>query len=149
MPTDLDQRRARLIGRLITRLSMAYQRRLESEGSVSHALPPAQKSLLVHIEATGSRASTLAERVGISKQAVSKLVQELEAQGYVVRQPDETDGRATRICFTQQGRDLVQDTVSVFEALDLEAISVLGEEDAVALRKLLARWADHLDPKAF
>lgn len=149
MPENLDQRRARLIGRLITRLSMAYQRRLEAEGSVTHALPPAQKSLLVHIETTGSRASTLAERLGISKQAVSKLVQELETQGYVVRQPDETDRRATRICFTQQGRDLVRDTVSVFEALDREAIAVLGKDDAAALRELLARWADHLDPKAF
>ncbi|WP_282610204.1 MarR family winged helix-turn-helix transcriptional regulator [Pelagibius sp. Alg239-R121] len=149
MQENLDQRRSRLIGRLVTRLSMAYQRRLEERGNVSHNLPPAQKSLLVHIEAEGSRVTALAERLRISKQAVSKLVQELEAQGYVTRQPDETDGRAMRVCFTRRGRDLVQDTVSVFEALDQEAVKVLGKQDAAALRSLLERWAAHLDPKAF
>lgn len=145
----LDERRTRLIGRLVTRLTMAYQRRLESDGGVSHDLPPAQKSVLVHIEAEGSRAATLAERLGITKQAVSKLVQELEAQGYVTRQPDETDGRAMRVCYTPKGYALVEDTVSVFEELDRETVKVLGKQDAAVLRKLLERWAAHMDPKAF
>lgn len=148
VPT-LDERRTRLIGRLVTRLSMAYQRRLAADGGVSHDLPPAQKSVLVHIEADGSRVTTLAERLGISKQAISKLVQELEAQGYVTRRPDETDGRAMRVCYTSKGYALVEDTVSVFEELDRETDEVLGAKDAAVLRKLLECWAAHLDPKAF
>lgn len=146
---NLDARRSRLLGRLITRLALAYQRQLLERGHVEQDIPASQKALLIHVETGGSRASMLADRLEISKQAVSKLVQELEAKDYVERRPDASDGRAHRICFTARGRALVDDTVAVFEALDREAVEVLGERQAASLRRLLTRWAAHLDPKAF
>src|SRR4030095_11242930 len=60
----------------------------------------AHTRLLPHISPEGTR---LAERVGITKQAVGKLVDDLEAQGVVVREPDPDDGRALRVRYTDRG----------------------------------------------
>lgn len=149
MHADLDDRRSRLLGRLIARLGLAYQRRLGAAGKAAPAISPAHKAVLIHMAVAGNRTNTLAERLGISKQAVSKLIQGLEASGHVKREPDRTDGRASLILFTRRGRALVEDTVAVFEALDREAVEVLGERQAANLRRALERWAAHLDPQGF
>lgn len=46
----------------------------------------------------------LAERLGISVQAVSKTVKEMESLGYVARTPDANDRRAARLALTAKGR---------------------------------------------
>src|SRR5580692_5276463 len=42
----------------------------------------------------GVRPGTLAERAGISKQAMNQLLSSLESLGYIVRSSSETEGRA-------------------------------------------------------
>lgn len=56
-------------------------------------------SLLPFLDYEGTRISVLADRMGISKQAVQQLVDELEAMGGVHRIPDPTDGRAKLVKF--------------------------------------------------
>lgn len=51
----------------------------------------------------GIRLTELAARVGVTKQSMGALVDELEAAGYVARSPDPTDGRASVIGFTSRG----------------------------------------------
>ena len=51
----------------------------------------------------GSRLTDLAERAGLTKQAVGEAVAELERKGYVERVPDPEDGRAKIIKLTQRG----------------------------------------------
>src|SRR5262245_41908291 len=63
----------------------------------------AHTRLLPHISPEGIRLSDLAERVGISKQAIGQLVDELERQGVVAREPDPDDGRALRVRYTDRG----------------------------------------------
>src|SRR5919199_2989010 len=53
----------------------------------------------------GSRLTELAERSGITKQAVGEAVAELEQLGYVERVPDPSDGRAKIIRLTPRGLD--------------------------------------------
>jgi DNA-binding MarR family transcriptional regulator len=57
-------------------------------------MTPALASLMPLLDATGARATTLAQRAGITKQAISQLVRELEGRGYVEQAPDSTDTRA-------------------------------------------------------
>src|SRR5215471_3209929 len=51
-------------------------------------------ALLPHIDLGGTRVSDLAHRLGVSKQAVSELIDDLEAAGVVERLPDPDDARA-------------------------------------------------------
>ena len=46
-------------------------------------MTPAFASLIPLLDASGARPTALAARAGISKQAISQLVRELEKRGYV------------------------------------------------------------------
>jgi DNA-binding MarR family transcriptional regulator len=52
----------------------------------------------------GSRLTELAERAGLSRQAVGEIADDLERLGYVERVPDPSDGRAKLIRPTERGR---------------------------------------------
>ena len=56
-----------------------------------------------HLAVDGSRLTELAERAGMTKQAMGDLVSQCEAWGLVVREPDPHDGRARRVRFTAAG----------------------------------------------
>jgi DNA-binding MarR family transcriptional regulator len=51
----------------------------------------------------GDRLTSLAERAGMTKQAVGEVVSELESMGYAERVPDPSDGRAKIIQLTERG----------------------------------------------
>src|SRR3569832_2468376 len=52
----------------------------------------------------GVRPSVLAERVGMSKQAMNQLLRSLEGFGYIARSDAPDEGRARIIRFTERGR---------------------------------------------
>jgi DNA-binding MarR family transcriptional regulator len=56
-----------------------------------------------HLELQGSRLTDLAERAGMSKQAMGDLVDQCEAWGLVTREPDPRDARARLVQFTATG----------------------------------------------
>jgi DNA-binding MarR family transcriptional regulator len=56
-----------------------------------------------HLALDGSRLTVLAQRAGMSKQAMGKLVDQCLAWGLVAREPDARDARARRIRFTPAG----------------------------------------------
>jgi DNA-binding MarR family transcriptional regulator len=58
-----------------------------------------------HLALAGSRLTALAAAAGMSKQAMGDLVDQCEAWGLVLREPDPRDARARRIRFTPAGLD--------------------------------------------
>ena len=56
-----------------------------------------------HLELGGTRLGELAQRAGMSKQAMGDLVDQCEAWGLVTRAPDPRDARARIIQFTPTG----------------------------------------------
>lgn len=81
--------------------------------------------LFAFIDLAGTRATTISERAGISKQAVGVLIAELEAMDMVERVPDPQDGRARVVRFKERpGRTL------------LDGLAILGEVDAELEREL-------------
>jgi DNA-binding MarR family transcriptional regulator len=56
-----------------------------------------------HLELGGTRLVDLAQRAGMSKQAMGDLVDQCEAWGLVTREPDPRDARARLVCFTSAG----------------------------------------------
>ena len=56
-----------------------------------------------HLDLEGTRLTDLAQKAGMSKQAMGDLVDQCEAWGLVTREPDPRDARARRVCFTPTG----------------------------------------------
>jgi DNA-binding MarR family transcriptional regulator len=98
---------------------------------------PAQSVALVPLVAGGLHASDLADRLGVSRQAVAQAVAALERHGYVNRVPDPADARARIIELTPRGRHALQ--VMRSSAIDLENRwqQVLGQRRLADLRKTL------------
>ena len=106
---------------------------------------PAFSSLMPLLDATGARPSTLAQRAGITKQAISQLVRELEARGYVEQVPDSTDTRAKIVRLTKRGVALHAASAEVRLELQSVAIAKLGKLRVSRLRRDLIELAAALE----
>lgn len=84
-------------------------------------------SVFRFIEPEGSRLTALAERSGLTKQAIGEVVDELVRHGYVERTADPDDRRAKIIRLTERGRQG-----------QIAAARILGEIEE--------QWARHLGP---
>lgn len=94
-------------------------------------------TLFPHIDLEGTRISTLAERIGISKQAVSELVEELDEMGVVEKIRDPSDGRAKLVVFTKLGRMAILDGLELLQDLEADLAACLGRRKMLTLRKIL------------
>lgn len=109
-------------------------------------LTPSSAALLGRIPGQGVQAAVLAQLTGRSKQAVAKLIAELEEGGYVRRTPDPADRRGQLVLLTDRGDGVVAEGARVKARLAEEAIGLLGAEtmqrlhrDLDALAELLSR----------
>ena len=90
-------------------------------------------NVMAHVTFEGIRLTELAEKAGMTKQAMSELVIDLEQLGYLTRAPDPHDRRAKLIGFTDKGRAAVQAAMHAF----VEMESALGERSLRSLRRSL------------
>ena len=68
---------------------------------------PSFTGILAHIDTEGTRVSVIAQRMGVTRQAASQRLQEIEALGYIERVPDPGDGRAVIARHTAAGRRIL------------------------------------------
>lgn len=99
----------------------------------------AHAALYAHISLEGTRPTTLANKLGITPQAVAQLVGELESMGLVERVPDPKDGRARLVRFTRKGRQDILAGFRVFETIEDELRDELGGRDFDRLLALAKR----------
>jgi DNA-binding MarR family transcriptional regulator len=85
----------------------------------------------------GSRLTELAERSGLTKQAVGEVVSDLERLDYVERRPDERDGRAKIVCLTDRGRDGAQAAERIFADIEARWAEQVGRERMATVREVL------------
>jgi len=104
-------------------------------------------SLLPHIDLEGTRVSDLAARLGVTKQAVSQLVDELEEMEVVERVPDPDDARARRVRFTALGRAGLLDGLAILTALEKECAAGIGEVRMQGLRASLIALLEHVEAR--
>lgn len=102
--------------------------------------------LFPHVDLEGTRMSVLAERVGVSKQAIGQWVDELEGMGLLERVPDPDDGRAKLVRFARDGESLI-DGVKALIAIEREFAGVLGEERWQDLGESLATLIEDLEER--
>ncbi|GAA2617748.1 MarR family winged helix-turn-helix transcriptional regulator [Streptomyces axinellae] len=117
-------------------LVLSLHRLLRSlrRASPTGGLQPTQLIVLSQLtEAGPSRIGVIAERVPCSQPTATAVVAELESLGLVRREPDPTDGRATRVAVTEEGAGALRGVAyGEAEAL-LERLGSLPPQDAARL----------------
>jgi DNA-binding MarR family transcriptional regulator len=101
----------------------------------------ARGAVAAHLDPGGMSQSELVRRMGLTKQAVQQLLDSLEADGIIVREPDPSDGRARRIAYTACGLSAVKDAAKVKRAIERDYRSRLGNAAFDALRRALRKLA--------
>ncbi|MEV7925556.1 MarR family winged helix-turn-helix transcriptional regulator [Kitasatospora sp. NPDC088779] len=76
----------------------------------------------------GTTAVELGRRLGVSKQAAGKTIENLEQLGYVERGGDPADARRKVVRLTARGVDCLVRSARIFDELRAEWSATLGEE---------------------
>ena len=101
-----------------------------------------------NIDWTGTRLTDLAARAGMTRPSMVELVNDLERAGYLVRRPDEHDGRAKLICLTHDGRRVVAQALRAVRDIERIYAAEVGaarfDEACLTLQDLLRG-----EPKSF
>jgi DNA-binding MarR family transcriptional regulator len=84
----------------------------------------------------------LAKRARVSKQAMSKMVADLESHGFVDVTPDPHDSRAKIISISNKGVEFFEYFQSCNKLIEKKFITILGDEKTDKLRELLGELTE-------
>jgi DNA-binding MarR family transcriptional regulator len=114
-------------------VSLAFARKVEA-----HGVTVAEWVLMRHLfEVDALAPSRLAERMGMTRGAISKLSERLLAKKLVKRTDDRSDGRAHTLSLTLAGRVLVPKLAALADANDAEFFDHLTAKDRASLLRIL------------
>lgn len=99
--------------------------------------PFASASLLWLMDEGGTRSTVLAQRAGVTKQAMSQLVRLMEHQGYLEQVPDPSDTRAKVVRMTPGGEAVKSACVEVRDELNRQIAKLVGREQARSMEAQL------------
>ncbi len=136
-----------LIGALLRVPAQAIHRRLIKELNAAgfRELRVPHMAVLQFPGPDGVRPGTLAERAGMSKQAMNQLLGSLEDLGYIVRSDVPDEGRARIIHFTARGRAAYAKIHEILRDIEREWAAELGPRRFAQLKELLLRvWESPL-----
>ena len=94
--------------------------------------------VIQHVLAAPLSITALAERMGVTQQAASKAVADLERRNLVRREPDPDDARTKLLHLTEHARDAVEATRTLRKDLQEELLAEYGADRVEEARKLLA-----------
>ena len=128
-----------LIGAVLRVPSQAIHRRLirdlNTAGFGDLKLP--HMAVLQFPGPEGIRPTVLAERAGMSKQAMHQLLGTLETLGYVVRSPLAKESGARIVHFTERGHAAYAKIADILHDIEREWIAELGPKRFAQLKALL------------
>jgi DNA-binding MarR family transcriptional regulator len=126
-----------LFGRIVRRLMAAEGPLLADQG-----LSMWGYSVLSHLaQQPAANQVSLATAIGYDKSRLIPLLDELERQGLVVREPDPADRRHRRVRLTPAGEDKHAAARAAIRAMEDELLSELSTTEQRALIRMLSRLA--------
>ena len=130
-----------LIGALLRVPAQAIHRRIIKELNAAgfEELRVPHMAVLQFPGPDGVRPGTLAERAGMSKQAMNQLLRSLEDVGYITRSDAPDQGRGRIIRFTKRGRAAYSKVHDILRDIEREWTAELGPRQFAQLKALLSR----------
>ena len=136
-----------LIGALLRVPAQAIHRRIINELNAAgfEELRVPHMAVLQFPGPDGVRPGMLAERAGMSRQAMNQLLRSLEALGYLARSDAPDEGRARVVHLTKRGRAAWAKIHDILRDIEREWSSELGAKRFTELKELLLRvWESPL-----
>jgi DNA-binding MarR family transcriptional regulator len=136
-----------LIGALLRVPAQAIHRRIINELNAAgfDDLRVPHMAVLQFPGPDGVRPGVLAERAGMSKQAMNQLLRSLEGLGYIARSDSKDDGRTRVVRFTTRGRQAYSKIADILRDIEREWTAELGPKRFAELKALLVRvWESPL-----
>jgi DNA-binding MarR family transcriptional regulator len=124
-------------------LADELQRRLSTDGFPDTRF--ADGVIFQHLVTTPVTITTLADLLGVTQQAASKSVADLQARGYLTRRPDPTDARAKLVTLTPRGQAVIAAARKHRAAIEAELQTSLGADRTESARQLLLDVLHHLN----
>jgi DNA-binding MarR family transcriptional regulator len=153
-PTADDSWRLTHLGRLLGHAARRFDERVLGLMAHNIVVPLALSNLAArsqvsaahvhvtrHLALEGSRLTELAQRAGMSKQAMGDLVDQCEAWGLVTREPDPLDARARRVRFTPTGLAWLQAFKEAVAQAEAEFRAEVGHQVATVVMIGLEAYA--------
>ena len=146
-PRALPSAPQMLIGALLRVPAQAIHRRIINELNAAgfDDLRVPHMAVLQFPGPDGVRPGVLAERAGMSKQAMNQLLRSLEALGYIARSDAPDEGRARMVRLTRRGRAAYAKMHDILRDIERQWITELGPKQFADLKALLGRvWESPL-----
>lgn len=146
----VEQEKRVSVGQLLFRCARLFNEQalqLVRERAGLPGLRNAHTQLFPHIDWEGTRLTEIASRVGVSKQAVSQWVKELEAFGVLERVPDPEDRRARLVRFCSKGPNTLLAGLAVLQEMEDGIGEEVGRERMKALQSILVEVLDVLEAR--
>lgn len=83
--------------------------------------------------------SRIAERMGMTRGAITRLADRLIGKGLLLREASENDGRAQTLQLTAKAERLVPRLAALADRNDAESFELLTDEERAALRAMLEK----------
>jgi DNA-binding MarR family transcriptional regulator len=83
------------------------------------------------------RQTQIADRAGLTKQAIGQFLEELEKLNLIERVPDPADGRARLVQYTDNGRQFLNIADQIKSEIEDEYEAKLGSQKLKDLKKLI------------
>jgi len=139
----LQASRRQGIGRLLLLTRRDFLNRLaqKMKGEGNATVMQVRGRLIPYIDIDGTRSVDLARRVGVTKQAIGRLVRELEEEGLLTREADDADGRAFLVKFTGAGLEYLTRMHKCIAQIERDYERMVGAENMDVVREALVRIA--------
>ena len=105
-------------------------------------LPRNGAFILAGIDPSGGPRQDLPTGLGVSKQAVSQVIEALVNRGYLIRSPDPSDRRRISLELTGRGREIVEAVGRGVEDVDQRLLEQVSAGQYEAMRLVLATLAE-------
>ena len=105
-------------------------------------IQPGHQTVLRHLDEDGARPSELAAKAGITRQAVTKTLDDLERLGLVEREPDPADGRGVVVRYTPRGLAALKVARTRMNQLERRYASKIGADRWRTVRDALEALFD-------
>ena len=138
---QLDRSITALIFQVARNLGTAIDRRMAPFNITGQQAALLLRSCVV----SNQTPSQLAPWLGTDNAGITRLLDRLEAKGFIVRRMSVTDRRAIVVEPTEAGRALVPHLVPAFRAVVAQLLDGFAEEERPLLESLLRRLLDNVE----
>ena len=130
----LDNSQGYIIHRLDVQMSLGLQHAFQAKG---FNITPEQWGVLNRLwEKEGIHQSALAERAAKDRHNITRILNLLEKNGFILRTPDGKDKRRLNVYLTEEGKDLKQKLIPIVIDYLQKCFEGLTQEEVQDLRRV-------------